>query len=37
VKFTKGEQIVEGARYDNDKETIFREQIHRAIQDYFER
>ena len=35
VKFTNGEQLTEGWQHGTDKETIFREQIRRAIQSHF--
>ncbi len=35
VKFTNGEQLEEGKGHGIDKETIFREQIRRAVQAHF--
>lgn len=35
IKFTNGEQLEEGRAHGIDKETIFREQIRRAIQAHF--
>ena len=35
IKFTNGEQLIEGSQHGTDKETIFREQIRRAIQSHF--
>ena len=37
VKFTNGERIEEGATVGSDKEEIFRQQIHRSIQNHFRR
>ncbi|MCK4945072.1 MAG: DEAD/DEAH box helicase family protein [Alphaproteobacteria bacterium] len=37
IKFSNGEQITEGGSHGSDKETIFREQIRRAIQTHFRR
>ncbi len=37
VKFFNGERIEEGATVGSDKEQIFRQQIHRSIQNHFRR
>ncbi len=37
VKFTNGERIEEGATVGSDKEQIFRQQIHRTIQNHMRR
>lgn len=37
IKFTNGERIDEGATVGSDKEQIFRQQIHRSIQNHFRR